>query len=388
MLRTILLLSPIYVTIFWSLLLHFTPSCTSNAKRFLGKFMLTCVILYLGHFLYYNQLTAILRWLDPVYQLASLLVYPMFYIYFRLLMLEHSFSWKKHGIYLAAPFIVFTIYAACVYSLPLDCFAKWVYHKGQPTDCASVELLNGLYNLIRALFIVQVVLTLIGNLIMIRKFRVKAIHFYSDFWEIRSVKIVSINIIIIICGLVSIVLSILGRAYFISELLGLTLASTTFTTALFIIGWLGMQQKVINPALAETTEKNQFISDEMAENSKLVLINKINRLFARDKTYLNSKLTIQDVAQKVGTNRTYVSSIINQNFGVNFCTFVNNYRIKELERLLKEQPDMTNQALAEASGFGSVDSMKRAVNSKTELSISDWRMIINNKQVKNDEETW
>lgn len=388
MFKTILLLSPIYVTLFWTLLLHFTPSCNSHAKRFLGKFMLTCVFLYVGHFLYFNQLTEVLRWIDPFYQLASLLVFPLFYIYFRLLMLEHRFSWRKHGIYLAAPLLFFIIYAYCVYSLPLDCFAKWVYKKGQPTDCTSVRILNGMYLLIRILFIGQVVFTLVGNLIMIRNFRVKAIQFYSDFWEIRSIKVVFLNIIMVVSGISSIVLSALGRAFFISEILGLTLASIIFSTSLFVIGWLGIQQKVINPTLEEPTDKDREIPDELAAGGKQALMDKINRLFVRDKIFLNTKLTIQDVAQTVGTNRTYVSSIINQNFGVNFCTFVNNYRIKELEHLLAEQPSLTNQALAEASGFGSVDSLKRAVHAKTGLSVSDWKTTLTNKQDAKKEEIW
>jgi len=37
---------------------------------------------------------------------------------------------------------------------------------------------------------------------------------------------------------------------------------------------------------------------------------------------------------------------------------------------------MTYQALAEQCGFGSIDSMKRAVKAKTGCSINDWRRTL------------
>jgi AraC-like DNA-binding protein len=99
----------------------------------------------------------------------------------------------------------------------------------------------------------------------------------------------------------------------------------------------------------------------------------MKQVFEKEHIHLESKLTIQDVALKVGTNRTYISSLINQHYGVNFCSFVNNLRVEEMERMMKENPKATNQMLAEACGFGSVDSLKRAVQSKTGLSISAWK---------------
>jgi AraC-like DNA-binding protein len=80
-----------------------------------------------------------------------------------------------------------------------------------------------------------------------------------------------------------------------------------------------------------------------------------------------------DVVQTVGTNRTYISAIINQQYNQNFCTFVNSYRIEELERIIHENHDIPNGILAEKSGFGSLNSMKRAIFLKTGLSVNEWR---------------
>lgn len=87
-------------------------------------------------------------------------------------------------------------------------------------------------------------------------------------------------------------------------------------------------------------------------------------------------MTIQDVALAVGTNRTYVSAIINQTYTLNFCRFVNEYRLKALEKLLSNDLNMTYPALAEQCGFGSVDSMKRAVRTKMGGTIAEWRQAL------------
>src|SRR5574344_861968 len=338
MLKTILLLTPIYVTLFWTILLHVAARNNNHAKRFLGKFMLACIFVYIGHFLYFNNVYSVIVWYEPFYQFFSLLVYPLFYIYFRLLMLEVKFEWKKHIYFLITPFILFVLYFIAAYSLPKSDFLYWIYNKGVPSENQNIQILNVLRKINCIVFVLQVVFSIIGNLSMIRNFRLKAIQFYSDYWEIRSVRVVILNILMVICSVSSIVLSVLSRKYFTNELVGLTIASVIFSISLFIIGWIGIQQKVINPTLTETADPESITMDvEMLDAGKQLLAEKINKLFVCDKVYLNNKLNIQDVAQHVGTNRTYISTIINNRYGMNFCTFVNNHRLEELERLLKDR---------------------------------------------------
>lgn len=95
--------------------------------------------------------------------------------------------------------------------------------------------------------------------------------------------------------------------------------------------------------------------------------------FEQNKIYLNSDLNILDVVQAVGSNRTYISTLINQQYNQNFCTFVNNYRLDELNRIFVENTTLSNEFLAAQSGFGSLNSMKRAMKSRSGYSISEWK---------------
>ncbi|MDR1003488.1 MAG: hypothetical protein LBL97_00550 [Prevotellaceae bacterium] len=76
------------------------------------------------------------------------------------------------------------------------------------------------------------------------------------------------------------------------------------------------------------------------------------------KPYLNPDLCITDMVLDLCTNRTYLSNYINQEYGVNFKTLINGYRLRELERLQQQQADKkkgkkgTMDLVLEA-GFGS-----------------------------------
>nr|WP_321358777.1 hypothetical protein [uncultured Draconibacterium sp.] len=83
--------------------------------------------------------------------------------------------------------------------------------------------------------------------------------------------------------------------------------------------------------------------------------------FEEEKPYLNSNLSLTDVCKHIGTNRTYLSNLINNQFGINFNSFVNRYRVKEVMEYRKEHPLASNIILMDVGGFGSVSSLKRAL---------------------------
>lgn len=85
MLRTLLFISPLYVTLFWLIVLNTNADKNSPPRAFLGKFMIFASVVYFSHFLFFASLKELYVWVDAFYQYASLMVYPLYYIYFRLL---------------------------------------------------------------------------------------------------------------------------------------------------------------------------------------------------------------------------------------------------------------------------------------------------------------
>jgi AraC-like DNA-binding protein len=147
-----------------------------------------------------------------------------------------------------------------------------------------------------------------------------------------------------------------------------------FAISLYGIGYMGFKQKSINPTHEAADEEPEIIPVEIELNlSQELILQKILDEFEKEKIYLNPNLNITDIVQRVGTNRTYISSIINQQYKQNFCSFVNDFRITELEVIYKNNPHFSNEELAEHSGFGSVNSLRRVVVSKTGMSLKEWK---------------
>ena len=80
-----------------------------------------------------------------------------------------------------------------------------------------------------------------------------------------------------------------------------------------------------------------------------------------EKIYLNPKLSLNDLAQAIGTNKSYLSEFLNSQ-GKNFHDYINDYRVAEACRILDSSPtgERINMTLvAERSGFNSVSSFNR-----------------------------
>lgn len=87
----------------------------------------------------------------------------------------------------------------------------------------------------------------------------------------------------------------------------------------------------------------------------------LEKCVEKEKIYLNPKLSLNDLAMAVGTNRSYISSYLNQR-GKTFYDYINEYRVQEACRIIeamtvKEKQTMNDVALQ--SGFNSISSFNR-----------------------------
>lgn len=102
-------------------------------------------------------------------------------------------------------------------------------------------------------------------------------------------------------------------------------------------------------------------TEEMTGNErKPAFAEELERLFAEERLWLNPRLTINDVAQALGTNRTYLSDYLNHWLGTTFYEYVNAYRIRAVaEQLAQPSCTLTIEAVAESCGFNSVSTFRR-----------------------------
>jgi AraC-like DNA-binding protein len=101
---------------------------------------------------------------------------------------------------------------------------------------------------------------------------------------------------------------------------------------------------------------------------------RIERYLAEQRPYLNSNLTLQEMAQDLDTNPSVLSRAINQGFRQNFNELINAYRVGAVkERLGKpDSQQYTLLAIALDCGFNSKATFNRAFRKHTGRSPSEY----------------
>ena len=74
----------------------------------------------------------------------------------------------------------------------------------------------------------------------------------------------------------------------------------------------------------------------------------------QEKSYLKEQFTIDDLATKLYTNKTYLSTFIKEEFGMNFSSWIASLRLEEAKKMMSEHPDARLKDIAYNVGFSSL----------------------------------
>jgi YesN/AraC family two-component response regulator len=91
-----------------------------------------------------------------------------------------------------------------------------------------------------------------------------------------------------------------------------------------------------------------------------------------EQLFLNRELRIQDVAVRLDANSRYVSECIKTELDCTFTQFVNTYRIKYAQKLLREQADIKISNVSKASGFSGESSFFRTFRTMVGMTPREW----------------
>ena len=109
-----------------------------------------------------------------------------------------------------------------------------------------------------------------------------------------------------------------------------------------------------------------------ADDKTADLMERISRLMDEERIYLRSDLKLQDVAVRLRSNSSYVSECINNVHGQTFSQFVNAYRVRHAQELMRQQPDMKTVTIATASGFSTEVSFFRNFKAVVGMTPREW----------------
>jgi len=83
-------------------------------------------------------------------------------------------------------------------------------------------------------------------------------------------------------------------------------------------------------------EDAKYLNSNLSDEQKEEITKSIINLFEIDKIYLDPECSISMLEERIGTNKTYISQVINERFENNFKTILKKYRIKEATILLSD----------------------------------------------------
>lgn len=135
----------------------------------------------------------------------------------------------------------------------------------------------------------------------------------------------------------------------------------------------------IRPTPPPSSSSEELEDDQEGGWSFTIDLAQIERLLKEhcvDKQlYMQHDLTLQQLAQAVGTNRSYLSQYFSRQ-GITYNTYINNLRINHFINLYQElaatrQP-IVAQELAQESGFRSYRTFSRAFLQRMGQSATDW----------------
>lgn len=102
------------------------------------------------------------------------------------------------------------------------------------------------------------------------------------------------------------------------------------------------------------------------------LLARFQRLIVEEKLFLVPGLSLDEVSEKLHTNRTYISKLVNTSYEMGFPEFLNQLRIDYAEEFLLSHPEMSQADVAKACGFLSASSFNVAFKRITGMTPRMW----------------
>lgn len=138
--------------------------------------------------------------------------------------------------------------------------------------------------------------------------------------------------------------------YFYLYLVGTITFSAVFYGLLFFF----LFKKNRDTIFQDIPEK--YAAKKIDEKESKFLLQQLNALMQEKEIYKEADVKLDNIAKSIHISKHKLSQLLNDNLGKSFASFINDYRIEEAKRLLKENNQFTLEAIGFESGFSSKSS--------------------------------
>ncbi|MGL5979360.1 MAG: helix-turn-helix domain-containing protein [Phocaeicola sp.] len=139
-----------------------------------------------------------------------------------------------------------------------------------------------------------------------------------------------------------------------------------------------LEKKSISQEVGAKAEKSEsaekYAASSLSDEKSIQIFQQLEQLMQEQKRYKEPTITKELVAEELGTNRTYLSRIINEQTHLSFTHYINKYRLEEAVRILS---DPTNpiplKALSAMLGFNAISTFYNLFQSKVGMTPAQYR---------------
>jgi AraC-like DNA-binding protein len=121
------------------------------------------------------------------------------------------------------------------------------------------------------------------------------------------------------------------------------------------------------------------VSDSWDENS---LISRFQHLMMDQHMFLHPRLTLDDVADRLNSNKTYVSKLVNNTYNLGFPELINTLRIDYAEQYILSHREAKQDEIARSCGFLSASSFNTTFKKVTGMTPKVWIASMERQKVK------
>ncbi len=372
---------PFYINIITliitGILLLLTSGLNNKANLLLSFAMFNAAYVFIAVYSYIKCNYELYLHLHPYNVAAVLFLYPSFNQYLQYITPDKRFKYKMF-----LPGVIIGILSAIIYYVFLD-YNERLYFFGQyrlnkTTDSFGLQLAQVFRIINLVVLFVQMFWCFYNSRINLKRYQEYLNDTISNPWIAKINRARVFNILFVIMGLLTILFYSVNPAKLFGTNNSLLYPFYFLALVFVLIGAAELNRKYLNLNVISDTSIDDCsnISDEKLNSDKKKLKTDLLNYIESFKPYINPGLTINDLVNVLGTNRSYLSSVINSEFGVNFAGFINQYRFKMAEQLIIKNPNETLDSIALQSGFGSLASFNRAVHQFTGMSPREFKKSV------------
>ena len=247
-----------------------------------------------------------------------------------------------------------------------------------------VHTIEGTYSMITAHL--QSAFYIVAVFVLLYKYKKTIFQNYSTWGSFNYTWLYQMNVVLSSLFVVALVKNVYKYGDYGEEITGFRLA--IILAHLIFISWLVLKAMYAPKFFGGIDPYHHVVSgvanpdtfhvprQDLDDIEKMEQIKKIKRYMAEHQPYLNSGLTIQDLATQLDIDVRELSILINHSLNQNFYDFVNKYRIDRALEMLKnpKQKKLSILEILYEVGFNSKSSFNTSFKKKTGLTPTEYRI--------------